>query len=149
MLCEKFCCWPRGRVATELARLPKPDKPGEHRLIALMHTLIRVRGRVRRPVSVEWEGRHRNELLWGSGPGRSSLDCAFAHNLEAEVARNTGQHCLTVLIDMIKCYELVLLRAVMTEAAAVGFPLRLAWMLVCNYQQPRRIKGFNSLSRSY
>ena len=44
---------------------------------------------------------------------------------------------------------MIILSAVMAEAAAVGFPMRLAWMLVCNYQQPRRIKGFNSLSRSY
>ena len=50
---------------------------------------------------------------------------------------------------MINCYELVMLSAVMAEAAAVGFPLRLAWMLVSSYQQPRRIRGLGSLSRSY
>eukprot|EP00959_Pyramimonas_sp_CCMP1952_P013972 295489-Pyramimonas_sp.AAC.1 len=50
---------------------------------------------------------------------------------------------------MIKCYEMIILSAVMAEAAAVGYPLRLAWMLICVYQQPRRIKGFGSVSQAF
>ena len=74
---------------------------------------------------------------------------ALALIVRSLTTSNTGEHCVTVLIDRIKCYELVLLNAVMSEAASVGYPLRLAWMLVCSYRQPRRIRGFNSLSRSY
>eukprot|EP00959_Pyramimonas_sp_CCMP1952_P313258 6556847-Pyramimonas_sp.AAC.1 len=50
---------------------------------------------------------------------------------------------------MIKCYEMILHSAILLEAAAVGIPLRLAWMLVCLYQQPRLIKGFNRVSAPY
>eukprot|EP00959_Pyramimonas_sp_CCMP1952_P087161 1823630-Pyramimonas_sp.AAC.1 len=75
--------WPSARISTELARLPKPDKPSRRAPShSLLQTLVRVQGRVRRPVSVEWEGRSRSDLPWGSGPGRRSTDCAFSHDAE-------------------------------------------------------------------
>eukprot|EP00959_Pyramimonas_sp_CCMP1952_P092980 1945803-Pyramimonas_sp.AAC.1 len=57
--------WPQGQLFTELCMLPKPA--GGTRLIALLNTLLRVWGRVRRPLSALWESSHAHPSFWGTG----------------------------------------------------------------------------------
>eukprot|EP00959_Pyramimonas_sp_CCMP1952_P086888 1817764-Pyramimonas_sp.AAC.1 len=98
MQCEKALVWPTRRLVSRLVRLPKPD--GGHRLIAILDTILRVWGRIRRSVSDDWEAGSRTREFWGSGEGRSSSDSAFDLNLYAEVARARGWHSVTLLLDM-------------------------------------------------
>ena len=142
--CEEFGCWGQ-ELITLLVRLPKPD--GEARLIGLIDTLVRVWGRARRPLSAAWEHEHRTPEIWGSGAGRSSSDAAFDHAISDEIARYMGEHSVTVMIDLWKCYELVAPECLMQQAAELGFPLRLAWMCVQLYAQPRAIQAFGSVSQ--
>ena len=146
MRCEKLLIWPSSRILTQLVRIPKST--GGCRLIALMHTLTRIWGRVRRPTAVAWERDHAHPTVWGTGPGRSSSDSAFSLNLASEIAHELREDCVTVFIDMVKCYECVNLQALLGEARATGFPLRLAWMAIQNYTQPRALRAFGSLSYS-
>ena len=101
MQCERLRSWPLERLESLMARLPKPE--GWSRLIALLNTMVRVWGRVRRPLSACWEIDHRCELIYGTGPGKSASDSAFSHNLDAEMAHVLGEHSVTMLIDLWKC----------------------------------------------
>eukprot|EP00959_Pyramimonas_sp_CCMP1952_P034658 726408-Pyramimonas_sp.AAC.1 len=114
MRCEKLLFWPSSRTLTQLVRLPKPS--GVCRLIALLNTLLRVWGRARRPIASAWELSHDLECYWGAGAGRSSSDSAFSLNLDAEISREVGEGSLTVFIDMLKCYETVVLQSLLDEA---------------------------------
>ena len=120
MQCERYMVWPDSRVVNLLVRLPKPD--GGSRLIALMSTLIRVWGRVRRPLSTKWEADRATMEIWGVGKGRSSSAAAFSHNLDAEIAQILDQGSITVMIDFWKAFETVARAEILQEAVAVGCP---------------------------
>eukprot|EP00959_Pyramimonas_sp_CCMP1952_P281329 5881007-Pyramimonas_sp.AAC.1 len=68
---------------------------GGTRLIALLNTLLRVWGRVRRPLRAVWERSQAHPSFWGTGAGRSSSDCACHLTLNAEVAHARRQHVIT------------------------------------------------------
>ena len=83
-------------------------------------------------------------IFGGHGAGRSSTDAAFDHGAAAEVAHLQNEHTITVPIDIWKCDELVDPRRLMEQAARMGFPLRLAWMSVQLYFQPRVLQAYGS-----
>eukprot|EP00959_Pyramimonas_sp_CCMP1952_P171482 3583148-Pyramimonas_sp.AAC.1 len=70
---------------------------------------------------------------------------AFAYNLEQEVGSPIGDHTCAILLDMVKCFDMVSPHALMREARELGCPIRLPWMLLQLYQQPRRVKARSSL----
>ena len=86
--------------------------------------------------------------MWGLKGGKTSSDSAFDHNLEQEIGNLLGEHTATVLLDMTKCFDMVKHDALLQEARALGYPLRLAWMLLEVYCQPRRIRAYGSNSRA-
>eukprot|EP00959_Pyramimonas_sp_CCMP1952_P343003 7185440-Pyramimonas_sp.AAC.1 len=88
--CERLCCWPDKRLQTRLVRLPKSS--GGRRLVVLIHTIVRIWARLRRPISRRWEREHQNPDFWGARPAAASSDSAFALSLQAEVARYTRQN---------------------------------------------------------
>ena len=73
--CEDLVEWPAERIVTTLVRLPKPE--GGARLIGLMHTPVRARGRARRPVSSRWEEANKAKEVWGVGERASELQRSF------------------------------------------------------------------------
>eukprot|EP00959_Pyramimonas_sp_CCMP1952_P210357 4402325-Pyramimonas_sp.AAC.1 len=50
---------------------------------------------------------------------------------------------------MVKCFDMVSPHALMREARELGYPMRLLWMLLQLYQQPRCINAYGSLSSSF
>eukprot|EP00959_Pyramimonas_sp_CCMP1952_P032316 678178-Pyramimonas_sp.AAC.1 len=124
--------------------LPKPG--GGTRLIALMNTLLRIWGRSRRPISVQWELNRRRPSFWGGGAGRTSSDCSFQLNLVAEAAHARTQHVIAVCLDLFRCYETILWSMVMTEARELGFPIRLMWTVLQTYMVPRTILADSNVS---
>ena len=97
-------------------------------------------------MSATWEDEHKTAELWGLGKGRSSSDSAYDHNLEAEVAYLVGEGAVTIMLDMWKAFETINPSILMDEARAVGYPMRLAAMLLLSYREPRLIKAFGSVS---
>ena len=49
---------------------------------------------------------------------------------------------------MFKCYECVIAFKLLAEARALGYPLRMIWMVISSYRCPRLVQAFGSLSRS-
>ena len=93
--------------------------------------------------------RHPCEEMWGTRGGQTSSDSAFSHNLEQEVGDLLEEHTATILLDMSKCFEMVRHDSLIIEARELGYPLRLLWMLLQLYCQPRRIRAYGSWSRPY
>eukprot|EP00959_Pyramimonas_sp_CCMP1952_P090015 1884339-Pyramimonas_sp.AAC.1 len=60
------------------------------------------------------------------------------------MAALVGDISISVLLDMIKCFEMVHSEQLLKEAEALHFPMRLAWMLVDLHRQPRRLRAFGS-----
>eukprot|EP00959_Pyramimonas_sp_CCMP1952_P055030 1149946-Pyramimonas_sp.AAC.1 len=58
---------------------------------------------------------NQDSIFWGSG-NRTSSDSAFELNIMSEVARVTGQHSITVLMEMAECYETIRPDALLREA---------------------------------
>eukprot|EP00959_Pyramimonas_sp_CCMP1952_P423613 8873737-Pyramimonas_sp.AAC.1 len=75
MRCEESGQWPSHRLLAQLVRLPKPTSG--YRLIALIQTLLRIWGRIRRSLATKWGCAHPLDSIWGVGEGRSSSDSAL------------------------------------------------------------------------
>ena len=86
--------------------------------------------------------------LGGVGPGRSSSDAAYDLNLAREQAKLAGWDTAEVALDLWKAYEMVTPEAQLVEARALGFPLRLTWMLLSTYRQPRTLAAYDTMSRA-
>ncbi|CAK0847000.1 unnamed protein product, partial [Prorocentrum cordatum] len=80
--------------------------------------------------SKAWLSVHPSADIWGMGGDKSSPDSAFNLNIETEISAALGEYTLTVLI----------------EARELGMPLRIVWMLLELYRQPRRLCAFGSIS---
>eukprot|EP00959_Pyramimonas_sp_CCMP1952_P203773 4261549-Pyramimonas_sp.AAC.1 len=132
---ESLLARPDGRLISKLVRLPKPS--GGERLIGLMNTLVRIWGWVRRPVSAAWEQAHALPEVWGHTGGKSSSGAAFDLALTKKMASLCDDNAIIVLLDMLKCYELVRHEAILLECRASRYPMRMAFMLVQMYQQLR------------
>ena len=58
-------------------------------------------GRARRALIVDWEGKHQAHELWG-GKGKSTSMAVTGHTFVQAVARLTGGHSGSVLMDLWK-----------------------------------------------
>eukprot|EP00959_Pyramimonas_sp_CCMP1952_P382789 8021029-Pyramimonas_sp.AAC.1 len=67
--------------------------------------------------------------------------------MEAEAATAVGEYSVSVFLDMLKCYEPVIVERLFAEARQVGYPPRMMWMVLASYRCPRVIQAFGSVSR--
>ena len=74
-------CWPAQMLHLIMVALAKPS--GGTRLIGVLPTLLRVWGRIRRPLADAWEGRTPHHIFWGTA-GKSTTDAAFDTLIRAE-----------------------------------------------------------------
>ncbi|CAK0871854.1 unnamed protein product, partial [Prorocentrum cordatum] len=142
--CEEVGALPSGRTWREMARLPKPT--GGCRLITLMHAMFWWWTRARTSVSKAWLSAHPGGDIWGMGGGRSSPDSAFDRNIETEIFAALGEYTLAVLMGAWEFLGTIVRAALLAEAREMGMPLRLVWMLLELYRQPRRLCAFGPAS---
>eukprot|EP00969_Alexandrium_andersonii_P051417 2258808-Alexandrium_andersonii.AAC.1 len=82
-----------------MRQIPKPE--GGHRLVGVLHVLARVWARLRFSLVRQWDQWHQSRVFW-AGRGRSSVMCAYSHDLAAEVATARGGHSASVFLDLKK-----------------------------------------------
>ena len=92
---------------------------------------------------------HKSQHSWGTGTGRSSSASAFSLSLDNEIDVALGYRAVTLMIDLWKCFERIDPSTLMQEAQAVQYPLRMAWMLIQAYRQPRTLRAHGSASRFF
>eukprot|EP00959_Pyramimonas_sp_CCMP1952_P171117 3575476-Pyramimonas_sp.AAC.1 len=73
-----------------MARRPRPD--GDTRLFVFPRSMIRLWGKLKRPVSAEWQASYQRDRVWGTRAGHTSSDSALDHNIQQEVAQLPGEH---------------------------------------------------------
>ena len=118
---EKLRLWPP--LLHVLVRVPKPT--GGHRLIALLHGLVKLwEGVIRRPLAAEWE-RLQELPEFGGGSGKSSTRAVFQRRLDSEVARELGGSSVSILLDQEKCYEMVPFSCLWQELSSSDFSPKL------------------------
>ena len=68
--------------------------------------------------------------------------------METEIADLLDEHTVSVLIDIVKFYEFVIHSMLLAACQDLGYPMRLAFMLVAAYQEPRTLRAYGSLSEA-
>ena len=145
--CEQLQCWPTDSMMHLLmAAVPKPT--GGHRLIGILPTLLRVWGRVRRPLADQWEAATPHPACWGC-KGKATSEAAYTLLYKGETATLQGGGSATVLLDLWKAYETVLPGILLREGLASGFPPTLLVMAIKLYRIPRVLKLLGALSLPY
>ena len=97
-----------------------PKAAGGVRPIALLASFLRVWARVRRPIARQWEKEHDRECFQNN-----CVDALFDQALHDEAAFWTQSVSVSVLLDIVKCFEHVSHAAVVRAAVKHGFPLDL------------------------
>lgn len=137
-----------GRPPLELLTLVTLDKPdGGHRLIALITGLVRLHGRIRRPMVRAWERAHDRSYFWAKA-GRSAPSSAYIQQLKAEIARAKGEAVGSTLLDLVKCYEKIRHKLLVDHARRYGYPLALLRLNLAVYSGPRVISYGGCVSRA-
>ena len=82
------------------------------------------------------------------GPDRvdEQLTRACPNAKSTDMARAQGMSTATVMIDAVKCFEMVRWQPLLDEAREVGYPMRLVYMLLASYEQPRLLQAYDSVS---
>ena len=147
MRCERLQLWPSvAMVNLIMAGIPKAS--GGCRLIGILPTLLRLWGRIRRPISDAWEASTPHDMFWG-GRGKSTTDAAFDSMLRAECMTFRGGGSATVLTDLYKAYETVVPQIMFAEGLGAGLPPLLLVMCLRLYQVPRVLRMFGAHSSTY
>ena len=92
---------------------------------------------MRRPLSRQWIGDHPDAAIFGMKRSASSTDSAFSHNAAAELAHLLGEASLTVIMDLHKAFDSVLIEPLLEQARALNFPMRLACQCISYFRMPR------------
>ena len=133
------------RVMSTLTMVFIPKASGGVRPIGLFTASQRLWGKLRRLVAAEWEAAHARPYFWG-GTGRSVEDCVWQQCLNGEYAQATSRKAASVLIDLVKAYEMLGHRMCAARFLQAQVPMRYArWCLLC-YGSPRvmRLDGVYS-----
>ena len=118
MAIEELGHWPEQVEEVLIALLPKPD--GGRRPVGLLPTIERLWEKVRRPVVQEWRQTVVRQYNWAM-KGRSSADAVWKQAICAEAAVAKGKATASVLVDLVKAFEMIRLEIVWLMGIRLGF----------------------------
>ena len=137
------------RYVLEYLKPPgRGDQPLDQRPIGILAKLYRGWAALRMDVVRRWHRARRdqgNEWSWGIGQGTGAEDAAWTTAFRAEVAVRERRHHAELLVDCVKCYEMVPLRDLPGAASRQGFPGRIAAVAIRQYGGPRVVDIGGSL----
>ena len=112
--------WPAQLDLVVIALLTKPG--GGFRPIGLFPSIIRIWGKLRRPLVDEWERAHERNYFY-AGKGCGAEVGAFKQASRAELANVAKAVHGMSMIDLVKCFDTVPHSVLVEEAAATGYNL--------------------------
>ncbi len=136
MSCEAIGYIPRVMRLVLVRMIPKKD--GGRRPIGLLPSLYRIWAKTRADEVRNWE-RKWERRYFAAGPSKSAEGAAWNAALRAEVAAAANAETVSVLWDLLKCFEHGRHGLLAEEARRVGFPLAIARMSVAMYRAERRL----------
>ncbi len=119
---ENFGIWPNDLMEAVIHLIPKAS--GGRRPIGVLVSLMRVWERARRPLVQRWREACPRSYQWmtkGRGAGRA----VWAQTVMEEAARQMGLATATVLVDLMKAFEQIILAEVWSAGVRHGFPTQL------------------------
>ncbi len=122
--------WPRGLGVVIVVLLPKGD--GGFGPIGLFPSAVRIWMRLRRSHAREWEVEHDRSFLY-AGAAKGAQVAAWRQSAHAEAAVGVGATYGQLLLDLVKAFDDIPRHLLVTEAVAVGFPLRLLRLSLAAY----------------
>ena len=147
MSVERSLCWPQQIQLLLCILLMRPG--GGDRPVFIMPSLIRLWEKIRLPIMKKWAATMARTYDWAA-EGRSSVEAAWWQLLQAE-ALDAGdgpeaEGMITVLIDVVKCFDRVQLRHVWKWGVTHGMPKRLLRLVLVTYSMARRISMMGTIS---
>ncbi len=137
---ESVGLWPQ-QVQQALIHLI-PKLAGGRRPIGILPTLVRVWERTRRSEVVAWRSSCNRDYNWMS-PGRGAERSVWVQSIHEEAARARGDMTASVLIDLVKAFEMIVLSHVWDRGLIHRFPvqiLRLA-LETCSFARRLTYRG--------
>ncbi|CAE7692335.1 unnamed protein product [Symbiodinium sp. CCMP2592] len=142
--CELEASWPDQMVFALIALLPKSDK--RERPIALLHVLYRAWVRLRWKLVADWQGQYSREAVWDKAmPGSQVLDVALSRLLRGEASRQSGQHLITIFMDMETFYDRCRFNDVISSGISLGYPPLILHQALLTYMGPRFLQSEGSV----
>ena len=94
--------------------------------------------RCRRPTIKEWRRRNDKEYRYG-GAGKGAQRAAWLHAARAELATSGGKHYATVLLDLVKAFEMIPHKHIAAAAKKHGYNLWVLRLSLKAYRVPRTV----------
>ena len=142
---EGIGLWPAQLQGILVPLIPKAD--GGRRPIGLLAALVRVWERIRKPVVATWRRTVERPYNWAA-KGRSPQAAAWHHSLRAEAAVARGLDAASILIDLVKAFELVRLELVWAAGISLGFPPVILRLVLEAFAFARRLVINTALSEA-
>ena len=112
-------------LVTLLAKIDNPETPKHGRPVTILPVLYRLFGKIMsKKVFTHWQG-HLPESLFGSVPGRSSIDAAWQLASQIELAMSEGSELFGVSLDLSKAYNTLHRNILSALALRAGWPPQL------------------------
>ena len=118
---------PAAIAAALIHLIPKPS--GGRRPIGVLPSIVRLWGRVRKPIMQRWVRENARTYDWATH-GRSAEGAAWHHALLDEAATSEGLQSATAFIDLTKACEMVRLQDVWQAGCRYNFALVLLRLLL-------------------
>ena len=112
-----------------------------------MAAIVRVWERIRKPVVATWRKSVERPYNWAA-KGRSPQAAAWHHSLRAEAAVARGLEAASILIDLVKAFELVRLEVVWAAGLSLGFPAVILRLVLEAFAFARRLVVNTALSEA-
>ena len=129
-----------------VAMLPKNER--QERPITLTSCLYRVWCRYRKDLLTAWQNELPASFAYDKArPGFCVLDVALQRLLQTEVAKELGEHTITLLCDMSNFYDKITLKTLPANALEYDYPalpLLFAWQV---YSSPRVLTAEGEVSQ--
>ena len=112
-------------LVTLLAKIDNPETPKHGRPVTILPVLYRLFAKIMsKKVFTHWQG-HLPESLFGSVPGRSSIDAAWQLASQIEQAMSEGKEFFGVSLDLSKAYNTLHRNILSALALRAGWPPQL------------------------
>ncbi len=119
---ERFSIWPQELLEALVHLIPKSS--GGRRPIGVLVSLMRIWERARRPLVQAWRETCPRDYQWMI-KGRGANRAVWAQSVIEEAARQMGLASATVLVDLMKAFEQIILARVWSAGLRLGFPVQL------------------------
>jgi len=120
---------------------------GGLRPLGLLRSLVRVWGRTRRGLLVDWEHHNASQPFFAASRGRSALDAVWRRSFRAETGAAGQMVSAATLWDLKKCYEHVVHWRLASKAYEAAYPMALMRLSIKMARWARRVSRDGVVSR--